>query len=100
MVTVEIDEVILLDMLMDRVEHWTDEAEVQKLYEDYYRDLVYSGCFEDCKLDIYDTVDNDYINYTTVISKDDFNQYNIKDETDDKIITFNKEEDLYLIKTY
>ena len=45
-------------------------------------------------------VDNDYINYLATISKEDFEQYNIEDETDDKIVAFNKEKDLYLIRTY
>ena len=87
-------------MLMKRVEYWTSSPEEEELLEDYYRDLVYSGCFEGCELDIYSIVDNDYINNTTFISKEGFKQWHIGDETDDRIITFNEEEDLYLIRTY
>lgn len=44
-------------------------------------------------------VDNDYMNFAT-ISKEDFEQWGIESETDDKIVASNEEEDLYLIRTY
>ena len=98
--TVKINEDTLLEMLLDRLEFWTSDESVINLYRDYYEGLVYSGCFEGCELDIMSIVDNDYLNYLTIISKEDFKQYNIEDETDDKIVTFNEEKDLYLIETY
>lgn len=100
MITVTIDEDTLLEMLLDRVEYWTSDESIINLYRDYYEGLVYSGCFEDCTLDIMSIVDNDYINKLAYISKEDFEQWNIESETDDKIVAFNKEEDLYLIQTY
>lgn len=36
MITVKIDEADLLDMLVYRVKHWTDDRDVLKLYEQYY----------------------------------------------------------------
>lgn len=45
-------------------------------------------------------VDNDYVNNLTTISKEDFEEYNIKDETDDMIVALNKAADLYLIRTW
>ena len=100
MVTVTINEDTLLKMLIDRVNHWTSDESVINLYKDYYEGLIYSGCFEGCTLDIMSVVDNDYINNLATISKEDFEQWNIESETDDKIVAFNKEEDLYLIRTY
>lgn len=100
MITVKIDEDTLLDMLIDRVAFWTDDNCTQDLFRDYYESLVYSGCFEDCELDIRNIVDNDYMNNLTTISKEDFEQWDIEDETDDSIVAFNEEEDLYLIRTY
>lgn len=100
MITVAVDENTLLEMLLDRVEYWTSDEGVINLYRDYYEGLVYSGYFEGCELDIGDVVDNDYINNLTTISKEDFEQWNIESEVDDKIIAFNEEEDLYLIQTY
>lgn len=99
MVTVTIDEDTLLEMLLDRLEHWTSDELVINLYRDYYKGLVYSGCFEGCTLDIMMVVDNDYMNLAT-ISKEDFEQWSIESEIDDKIVAFNEEEDLYLIRTY
>lgn len=100
MVTVTIDEDTLLEMLLDRLEYWTSDESVINLYRDYYEGLVYSGCFESCTLDIMMVVDNDYVNNLTIISKEDFEQWGIESEVDDKIVAFNEEEDLYLIQTY
>ena len=100
MVTVTIDKDTLLEMLIDRLEFWTSDEDVINLYKDYYEGLVYSGCFEGCNLDIMDIVDNDYVNNLTTISKEDFEQWSIESEIDDKIVAFNEEKDLYLIKTY
>lgn len=100
MITVKIDECILLNLLMDRVKFWTSDETVLNLYEDYYKNTIEAGCFDNCELDIMSIVDNDYINYLTTISKEDFEQWNVEDKTDDKIVAFNKEEGLYLIRTY
>ena len=100
MVTVTIDEDTLLEMLLDRLEFWTSDEDVINLYRDYYKGLAYSGCFEGCNLDIMSIVDNDYINYLAPIRKEDFEQWGIESEVDDKIVAFNEEKDLYLIQTY
>ena len=100
MVTVTVDEDALLEMLLDRLEYWTSNKSVKNLYRDYYERLVYSGCFEGCKLDIGIIVDNDYINNLKAISKEDFGIWNIESEEDERIVAFNEEEDLYLIETY
>lgn len=100
MVTVTIDEDTSIKMLLDRVKFWTSDEAVINLYKDYYERLVYSGCFDGCNLDIMSIVDNDYINNLTTISKEDFEQWDIESEIDDKIVAFNEEEDLYLIRTY
>ena len=100
MVTVTIDEDTLLEMLLDRLEFWTSDEDVINLYRAYYEGLVYSGSFEGCTLDIMSIVDNDYVNNLTTISKEDFEQWGIESEVDDKIVAFNEEEDLYLIRTY
>lgn len=100
MITVKIDENILLGMLLDRVEYWTSYETEIDLYRDYYEGLVGSGCFEGCELDIKNIGDNDYLNNLTTISKEDFEQWNIESEVDDSIVAFNEEKDLYLVRTY
>ena len=62
MITITIDKDTLLEMLLDRIEFWTSDKVVIDLYRDYYEGLVDSGCFEGCKLNIKEIVDNDYIN--------------------------------------
>ena len=100
MITIKIDEDKLLEMLVDRVKYWTSDEDEINLYRDYYEGLVYSGCFEGWNLDIMLVVDNDYINNLTTISKEDFEQWGIESEVDDKIVAFNEEKDLYLIRAH
>lgn len=100
MITVKIDEDILLEILLDRVEYWTSDEDTINLYRDYYEELINNGCFEDCELDIMGIVDNDYVNNLEIINREDFKQWNIEDETADKIVAFSKDKDLYLIRTY
>lgn len=90
MVTVTVNEDTLLEMLLDRLEFWTSDEDVINLYRDYYEGLVYSGCFEGCNLDIMMVVDNDYCNNLATISKEDFEQWGIESEIDDKIVAFNE----------
>lgn len=100
MITIKIDEDTLLDMLMDRVEYWTSDKDTINLYRDYYEELIDGGCFDNCELDIMSIVDNDYINNLITISKKDFEEYDIEDETDDRIVVSNEDKDLYLIRNY
>ena len=100
MITIQIDANKFLEMLLDRLEYWTSDEDVIDLYRNYYEGLIYSGCFEKTNLDIATIVDNDYMNNLTTISKEDFEQWGIESEMDDKIVAFNEEEDLYLIETY
>ncbi len=100
MITVTINEDTLLKILLDRVRYWITYTAVIDLYKDYYKRLIDAGWFEDRKLDINNIVDNDCINMLVVVSKEDFKQWNIKDETDEKVVACDKEQDLYLIRTY
>lgn len=100
MITVKIDEDTLLEILLDRVGYWASNESVIDLYRGYYKELINSGCFEGCDLDIMSIVDDDYVNNLTTISKEDFKQWNIEDVTDDKVVASNEDEDLYLIRTY
>ena len=74
MVTVTISEDDLLDMLVKRVEHWTDDEETIELYEQYYENMVYDGCFEGAELDIMGIVDNDYINNHTIMTYSEYEE--------------------------
>ena len=97
MITVKIDEEILLELLMKRVGFWTDDEDTLKLFEMYYSDRINNSCFEDCELDINVIVDNDYVNYYRVIDKDD-NDFNWAIENDDRIVArLNDDNDTMLV---
>lgn len=86
MISVMIDEDKLIDMLLERLGFWTDDPDTLKLYEMYYENMVYGGCFDGAELDIMAIVDNDYVNWLDVISAEDFDNYNIEDENDERIV--------------
>lgn len=66
MVTVQIDESDLLDMLVERVKYWTTEKSTVDLFTGYYQSMIDEGCFDGANLDINGIVDNDYINNLSV----------------------------------
>lgn len=101
MIDVQIDKTTLLNLLMDRLEYWTDNHETLELYGEYLEDLIDSGYFENNKLDVMSFIDNLYINYTTVTDKEGLiNNYNIEPDDCGRILANNEDKNLYLISTY
>lgn len=76
MVNVQIDEDELLDMLVDRVKVWRDNQDTIDLYTDMYKHMIDDGCFDGMELNIMSIVDNDIVNWCSVISDgdDDFDK--------------------------
>lgn len=98
MLNVRISEEEVIEMLVNRVRYWTQDEEVVELYEAYYEDVVYGGCFDGIELNVGLIVDNDYINYSSAITKEEFEDWNIEDENDEKILCHKG--DLFLVQTY
>lgn len=80
--TVQMDNNTLLDMLVERVRFWTDDNDTIELYEEYYYNLIESGCLEGAEIDVSQIVDNDYINWFTVMDREELNN-NFDGEDDD-----------------
>ncbi len=95
MISVRIDEDTLIEMLMDRVRFWTDNPDTLDLYEQYYSNAVWGGVFDGADLDVMGVVDNDYVNWLDVITEDDFENYHIEDENDERIMAHSN--GLYLV---
>ena len=72
MITVRMDEQDAIDLLVKRVECWTDDSEVIELFEEYYTNMVEGGCFDGADFDVMSIVDNDYINNTSIITREKF----------------------------
>ena len=68
---VRIDEDTAIDMLMDRVSHWSNDDTVYELYHQMYESYVYGGVFDGGEFDIMVIVDNDYVNNCDVVSEGD-----------------------------
>lgn len=68
---VNIDNDTALNMLMDRVSHWTEDITTHRLYEAMYESYVDGGVFDGGDFDVMTIVDNDYVNWCTVIAEGD-----------------------------
>ena len=68
---VRIDEDTAIEMLMNRLSHWTDDETTHELYRQMYDSYVNGGVFDGGEFDVMVIVDNDYINYCDVVSEGD-----------------------------
>ena len=68
---VNIDNDTALNMLMDRVSHWTEDITTHRLYKAMYESYVDGGVFDGGDFDVMAIVDNDYVNWCTVIAEGD-----------------------------
>ena len=71
MITVKIDEDAALDMLMDRLEYWTSDPTTTELFEQMYREYLDERMFDGDNFDVMAIVDNDYVNWCTVVEEGD-----------------------------
>lgn len=78
MITVRIDEDTALEMLMERVEYWTDDVNVQGLYRQMYESYIDCGCFDGDEFNTMQIVDNDYINWCKIVEEGEDNFEEIK----------------------
>ena len=74
LVTVKVEDWQLLDMLLDRCDAWETSKENKDLFEKMYEHYIDSGCFEGADLNIMSIVDNDVVNYCSVLYKEDTNK--------------------------
>lgn len=100
MINAKIDETTLLNLFMDRLEHWTTDKDILALYERYLEDLIDCGIFEDAEININLIIDNLYINDTIIMSKEDFEKYIVDLNGYDKVLAKDEDKDLYLVSSY
>lgn len=70
-INVKMDKETALNALLERVRYWTDDEEEVGLFEKMYDDYLWNGCFDGGEFDIMQIVDNDWINYTAIITQGD-----------------------------
>ena len=68
---VQIDNDTALEMLMNRLSHWTDDEDVHRLYGQMYENYIDCGVFDGREFDVMSIVDNDYINWCAVVGEGD-----------------------------
>ena len=69
-----------VDMLLDRLKYWTHDLDVIHLFEIYYENMVKSGWWEHEEFDVMSIVDNDYVNWTSVLADDELEENNVDEE--------------------
>lgn len=69
MINVKIDNETALDMLMNRLDTWTREKKDVELYEKMYQSYIDGGVFDGGEFDPMVIVDNDWVNYCSVIEE-------------------------------
>lgn len=87
MITVNLDNDDALEMLMERVSHWTDGTTLE-LFEKMYENQICNGCFDGCEFNVMSIVDNDYVNWCNVI-------WDNEDEFEELLETYKKGEREY-----
>ena len=70
-IRLELEEDDALDMLMGRLNFWTDDEEVKDLYREMYSSYVNGGVFEGSELNVRSIVDNDYVNWCSTLYQED-----------------------------
>ena len=100
MINVQVDEENLLDLLMQRMEYWTKDANTLNLYEQYLKDLIDGGCFEGANLDISLLIDNLYVNDTLIMDKKDLENNDVDINNSEKVLARDVDNDLYLVTSY
>ena len=100
MINAQIDEEQLLNLLMQRMQYWTNDANALNLYEQYLRDLINGGCFEGANLNISMLIDNLYINETQIMDKDELKSDGIDINNSEKVLARDIDNDLYLVSSY
>lgn len=100
MINVQIDETTLLNLFMNRLKFWTSDGDVLALYENYLKELIDSGCFENSELDISVIIDNLYINDTSIMDKAMLDDNDIEIDDNEKVLVKNEDQDLYLVSNY
>lgn len=92
MMTVKIDEDTALQMLLDRCEAWETSEDNIDLFEKMYESYIDSGCFEGAEFDVMSIVDNDVVNWTSILYKDDYNTEDYKEDFEKLLKLYNEGE--------
>lgn len=93
MVSIQMDSDDMIEALVERLHTWTNDEDVREVFEQYYENLVESGCFDGCEFNVMSIVDNDYVNNLSITSIDEYNEAReeyLKDNTDEEIPTWDE----------
>ena len=72
MINIQMDSDDMINVLVDRVWYWTDNSDIIDLFAEYYEHAVENGYFDGCEFSVMSIVDNDYVNNTSVIDREDY----------------------------
>lgn len=73
LVNVQMEDWELLEMLLDRLSYWGQEDN-RDLFETMYQNYMDSGCWDGIEFNVMSIVDNDCVNYCSVLYKEDYKE--------------------------
>lgn len=75
LVNVRVDSDVLLDLLVDRLDFWTSlDDEDKELFSQMYENNINGGLFEGAEFNVMHIVDNDVVNWCSVLHKDELSE--------------------------
>lgn len=74
LVTVKMEDYELLEMLLDRCDAWGTSSDNKDLFEKMYQNYMDGGCWDGIEFDVKVIVDNDVVNYCSVLYKDEYKE--------------------------
>ena len=69
LINVKVEDWQLLEMFLERCNAWGTSKDNIDLFEKMYQNYIDGGCFDGAELNIMSIVDNDVVNYCSVIEK-------------------------------
>ena len=73
-ISIQMDSDDMIQALCDRVKYWTDDSDILELFEQYYEHAVEGGYFDGCEFNVMSIVDNDYVNNTSIMTREEYEE--------------------------
>lgn len=100
MINIQMDSDDMIEMLLDRLAVWVTSqyGDEWDCWSEYITDMVEGGVFDGGEFNPMVIIDNLYVNDTSMITRDEWEEYGIEDEDDERILAHVG--DCYLVSAY
>lgn len=74
MIDIQMDSDDMIEALIERLHTWTNDEDTRELFEQYYEHMVEGGCFDGSEFNVMSIVDNDYVNNTSIMTREEYEE--------------------------